>query len=193
MKSIQICLIVCLFLLCGFINGFAENTAQSSVDASEVLYTAYNIWYEKPEKIWCVNYKVGAVLPMGTEITGLKFGAYRKYQTISFKTPKDNKEFIIFWNQKFHPNKTVEDYVKNLFPKKNFQELTSGFNKEEIHCIKSGFIQKGISKAAVLASYGYPPEHYTYSLKNETWTYWLNRFKKIIVTFDANGKVVAVN
>ena len=36
-------------------------TAANGVERQ--LYTAYNIWYEKPESLWCINYKSGTIIP----------------------------------------------------------------------------------------------------------------------------------
>ena len=53
-----------------------------------------------------------------------------------------------------------------------FQKFTAG-EKENI---KAGVIKEGMSKAAVLMAYGYPPGTKTPSLKSDFWIYMENRF-----------------
>jgi len=62
--------------------------------------------------------------------------------------------------------------------RKNLDDLTQGMTAKEIEAIKTGSLCVGMSKAAVVVAYGYPPEHVTPSLDNDVWTYWMDRFRK---------------
>jgi hypothetical protein len=75
-----------------------------------------------------------------------------------------------------------------MFTGKNFKKLTKGLSKEEINAINKGVLVLGMSKPAVIVAYGYPPEHKTTSLKNNTWYYWTNRFRSKAINFDKNGR-----
>ena len=78
-----------------------------------------------------------------------------------------------------------------MFTSKNFGQLTKDFNTSEIEAIKEGIIVIGMSKKAVLVSYGHPPEHKTQNLKNSSsWYYWMNRFRSKAISFDENGKTM---
>jgi len=44
-------------------------------------------------------------------------------------------------------------------------------------------VQIGMSKKAVLAAIGYPPQHQTPSLNGDTWTYWSSRTNRFAVIF----------
>jgi hypothetical protein len=49
--------------------------------------------------------------------------------------------------------------------------------------IKKGIITLGMSKKAVLMSYGYPPTHKTPLLTSDIWYYWYARLHKVNVFF----------
>jgi hypothetical protein len=75
-----------------------------------------------------------------------------------------------------------------MFTSKNFDQLTARMSPSEIACVKAGAIKAGVSKACVLVTFGYPPEHVTPSLDNNVWNYWENRFGEVAVTFNAEGR-----
>jgi hypothetical protein len=43
-----------------------------------------------------------------------------------------------------------------------------------------------------MAALGYPSPHQTPSLEGAVYTYWKNRFGKLIVEFNAEGKVINI-
>ncbi len=163
----------------------------------QTVYTAYNIWYEpgKENTLWCINYKTGDIIPAGTAVkevslsravAGRKAGA--EPLAVSFITVNDGQKYWVNINQKFHPGKTIHDYIDLMFTKKTFDELTSGFSEDEIEAIREGVVKTGMSKEAVLAAYGYPPEHKTPDPESNEWVYWINRFRSKAINFDDNGR-----
>ena len=50
-------------------------------------------------------------------------------------------------------------------------------------------IVKEMNKEAVLVCYGPPPEHATFRLEHNVWTYWKSRFIKRKVFFDDDDRV----
>ena len=55
--------------------------------------------------------------------------------------------------------------------------------------IRAGKVYPGMSKDGVRIALGYPAAHRTPSLDADTWTYWHNRHRRVLVYFDENGKV----
>lgn len=155
---------------------------------AEKLYTAYNIWYEKPEKLYAINYKKGIMISAGTEVDDAKVVTKGRGSTIVFTTVKDGKQFRVQFEAKFHPGLNAEDYFKKMFTSKAFDELTKGMGQKEIQAIKDGKLVVGMSKAAVIAAYGYPAEHVTKDLEETKWTYWLDRTRRKEVFFDDNNR-----
>ena len=158
---------------------------------SEPLYTAYNLWYENPDKISCVNYQRGARIPAGTRVNriAIKPGRSDQWSGIHFTT-EDGGSYVIQFAFRYHPGVSVEAFKNRLFTPKNYQELTRNMSAREIECVKSGTVRRGVSKECVLVSYGYPPEHKTSSLKVNAWIYWNHRFGTKAVQFNADGVTI---
>jgi hypothetical protein len=154
----------------------------SAAFAQNKLYTAANLWYEKPDRMYSTGYQKGAMLPAGSEVTDVKRSS-RKLEFVS-KDTKYTMEFIA----KHNPGVTAEQWMDRVLTSRNFGALTSGMTAAEIKAIKEGKIQVGMSKKAVLVSVGYPPETGTASTDSDTWKFWRDRFRNYLVQF-SNGKV----
>lgn len=190
-KFISIFLVIFALLLvyvpsamCG--NIVSKTEAKDEI-TGEAYYTTANIWYENASKIYSTNYHRGAILPVGTRVTIKKI----RGDKIQFVDEEGQSFKIIFLKK--HSNKRIDiwAYFDQYFSKKNpmrkggpFQK----FSKDEKDNIKMGEIAVGMSKAAVLMSYGYPPSHRTPSLESTKWIYWINRFVNRPVYFK-DGKV----
>ncbi len=163
---------------------------QESAASGKKIYTAYNIWFEKAERIWSINYKKGAVIPAGTLVRDAEIiTTNRRHQAIIFTTVKEKRAFTIFWIKKYHPGKTIQQFKNNMFTSKTFEELTSDMSREEIAAIKKGKIVMRMSKKAVLACYGPPPEHATFSQEHNVWDYWKSKFVRMRIFFSDSDRV----
>ncbi len=160
-------------------------------------YTAYNMWFERADALDCVNYKIGILIPAGTAVKNVMVQpqqrAWHRGDRISFTTA-DGATYTALFTAKHHPGLTADSYCQVMFSPKNFDELTAGFTESEIDSVKKGLVVPGMSKAAVLVSWGKPPEHSNPSpdMANQ-WLYWRTRFAKVVVTFGEAGKVTAVS
>jgi len=175
------------FIMTGFV--LFMTPLQGNAASGQKIYTAHNIWFEKPEKIWSINYKKGAIIPAGTQIRDVEIITNRRHKAIIFTAVKEKRAFSILWIKKYHPGKTIQQFKKNLFTTKKFDELTSGMSEDEIAAIKKGEIVMGMSKKAVLVCYGPPPEHATFTQEHNVWTYWTSKFIRMRIFFNDNGKV----
>ena len=63
------------------------------------------------------------------------------------------------------------------------QEPETLMLEKEQKAIKSGIIEVGMSREAVLMAYGYPPTIRTPSLDTDRWTYWRNRWITQVADF----------
>jgi hypothetical protein len=159
------------------------------------LYTAYNIWRVKSYLMRCINYKHGSdIIPAGTMVKKVEvvrkeedYHPKRRYH-IRFTTVEDNRDYKIDFTANWHPGKTAGDYKNFMITPKTFEELTEGMSENEIKAIKNATVVNGMSKRAVLASYGYPPEHKTSSLDSNIWVYWRNKMGTFNVCFDEDEK-----
>jgi hypothetical protein len=173
----------------------ASKTSKTESVSEPQLYTAYNIWRVSSHLMRCINYKHGNdIIPAGTMVKNVEvvrkkedYHPKRRYH-IRFTTVEDNRDYKIDFTKNWHPGKTAEDYKNPMTSPKNFEELTEGMSENEIGAIKNATVVNGMSKRAVLVSYGYPPEHRTSSLNSNVWVYWKNKFGTINICFDKDEK-----
>jgi len=158
--------------------------AAGAASAADRLYTAYNIWFEQPTKVYSTNYERGNILPAGSEVKDVK----RSSGKLEFTDPKLNMKFSIEFVGKHHPGLTGEQWIDRFLTTRDFAALSSGLTAAEIKAIKAGQVQAGMSKKAVLLAAGYPPEVATASTQLDIWKYWRHRFGSYLVRF-SDGKV----
>ena len=161
------------------------STGLVAADGDTDLYTAYNIWYEQPAKVWSTNYQKGRLLPAGTAIKDVK----QSRKNIRFTDAETDVTYTIVFVPKHHPGKRIGDVYQRYVTDQNLEQLTEGFSRSEIDAIQSGTVVNGMSKEAVIVCYGYPPEIATPSTKLDGWQYWRHRFKSFTIEFDDDGKV----
>lgn len=160
---------------------------------SSALYTAYNLWFGSSrsgttKKMSSVNHHVGTIIPAGSQVSNVS----TLFKTIRFQLADGGRRFSIQFIPKFHPGVSIKEFTNRLFASQPLEERIKKFSDEEKLMIRRGAVGNGMSKEAVLVSWGYPPEHRTLSTKADTWLYWRNRFMKQAVDFDKNGKVINV-
>ena len=151
------------------------------------VYLKVNIWYEYPLKIYSTNYHKGAMLKVGDKFKIIDVTSKK----VMF-SDKNGVEYAILYNRK-HTLVGMNEFVDRMFSKQSVMAAGGAFNKfssMEQKNIRKGKIVKGMSKAAVVMAYGYPPEHRTPSRKGDVWRYWRNRFISKIATFE-NGRLVS--
>lgn len=165
-----------------------QSVAQDEAGVPGRTYTAYNLWYENPERMFGVNYKRGVMIPAGTEVIVRHVGRHGRRPTVKFTIVGDRQKYTIYFRKQFRPGVSMEGIKSRLFTTKTFDELTKGLSPMEVEAIKRGTLVEGMSKAAVLLGRGYPPSHETPSLEADTWFFWDNRFVKHAVRFDENGR-----
>ncbi len=142
------------------------------------LYLKHNIWYEKPQKISCLNIQKGKILTFGTEVEPVNATDYK----LTFKTPKDGKEYTIDY---YHSliMLPMEGYIKRIFTFKNRDELTKGMKASDVKLMLTGRVKRGMTKKQVLLACGPPAPCRTPSMSNSTWVYWLNEYSVYRIVF----------
>ncbi len=198
-RIVSVCLLV--FVQASFM---ALPAAAADQVAGKTFFTAANIWYEKSGPIESTNYHRGSLLPVGTKVKVQEVfdGSVQRNrnaldvqiqeQYIRFETGDGTSHRIIFMERHAKKGTTVWDFFKQYFSEKDPTAEGGAFRSlpaDEQKSVMAGEITEGMSKAAVLMAYGYPPSHKTPSLTADRWIYWENRFKTKIVNF-SDGKVV---
>ena len=163
---------------------FALGVANAA-SAQDRLYTAYNIWFEKPDRIYSTGYQKGNLLPAGSEVKDVK-----RSRKLEFTDVKQDMKFSAEFVEKHHPGVTADQWIDRFLTTRDFAALTKGLTAAEIKAIRAGQVQAGMSKKAVLVSVGNPPEVGTASTDLDVWKYWRDRFRNYLVKFN-NGKVAS--
>ena len=156
----------------------------SAASAQDRLYTAYNIWFEKPDRVYSTGYQKGNMLPAGSEVKEVQ----RSSRKLEFVDVKTNMKFTIDFFAKHHPGVKPEQWIERVLTTRNFSTLTKGLTADEIKAIKAGQVKVGMTRKAVLVSVGYPPEIATANPELDVWKLWRDRFRNYEVKF-TSGKV----
>lgn len=156
----------------------------NTASAADRLFTAYNMWFEMPQKMYSTNYQKGNILPAGSEVKDVN----RSSRKLEFVDVKSNTKFTIEFVAKHHPGVTPDQWIDRLLTPRDLSTLTRGFSADEIKAIKAGQAKVGMSRKAVLVSVGYPPEVATASPDLDVWKFWRDRFRSYLVKF-TDGKV----
>jgi hypothetical protein len=157
-------------------------TSSAKLPAPTALYTAYNIWYEKPDAISSANYKTGKMLPGGTPVRSIQVKGSR----IAFTT-NDGGTYTIDFQARRHPGMTNDEFKDRMLIPRNFAEMTREMTALEVSCIRKGAIVPDLGKQAVAMVYGYPPEDHTPSVNSSVWRYPMSRARSEAIEFDTNG------
>lgn len=152
----------------------------------EPCYTAHNIWFENPQEIFAINYKRGVKIPAGTKVSNIS--RHKDPDSIKF-TAEGFGRLSIEIVPRWQPGLTTKELADRTFSSQVFEDMILGLTDQEIELIKKGEVDTGMSKKAVLISYGYPPLHRTRSQNNKIWYYWLSRTRQQMIVFDQNWKV----
>lgn len=157
----------------------------------KAFYTRVNIFYEKARRIASTNFHKGKLLPAGSTVT-IVFAEGREIEfrdsaggtyilVLMKKHSMEGMSLRAYFDQHF----SVEDPLRKDGPYGKFTD-TERWN------IKNGTIEKGMSRTAVLAAYGYPPSHETPSLEDDKWTYWVESLRKPVNVYFRDERVYRI-
>ena len=109
-------------------------------------YTAYNLRYEHPEKMWSINYKRGKVIPAGSKdqlLSDRRLGGRRhvepnrdrgRRRPIRLDVIDPKMEIAIYFTPKFHPGLTKDEFVKRLLTKSHWKvDIRDAPSVEELY------------------------------------------------------------
>lgn len=181
-------IIICLLVItCG--SKIKQNKDQK-------YYLAHNLWYEtnkvRPSgfslrymTIAAINYKTGRIISAGNIVKDITVYDNK----IDFFIPSIEIMMTLKINKTFDPDLNGQKLFKRTITEQPFEKLIEDFTTLEIEAIKSGILVSGMTKKAVIVSFGYPPEHQTSDMNLDVWYYWRNKWGKLVVEFDDNDKV----
>ncbi len=160
------------------------------------VYLAHNMWYRSNKFVEAINFKgMPNFIPAGTQVMQVNVRSDRENNYIYFRLAEPPQTYFrLFINARYqtngHDELTLQELHNRMFTEKTFDQLTAGFSSDEIENIRNGTIQQGMSKEAVLVSWGYPPLHQTPSIESDQWFYWKMRPIKTLCQFSKDGTLV---
>ncbi|MGI5861236.1 MAG: hypothetical protein ACOX6T_04155 [Myxococcales bacterium] len=138
---------------------------------------------EKNQRLYSVNYQLEGLLPRCTKV---RVKSINK-KAMKFTLVDSGRDYEYLFHETLRED--PETHLAKYFGAKC--DATAKLSKVDQTGIRDGRAIEGMSKQGVILAIGYPPEHATPSLDSNEWTYWKNRFGKLIVRF-ADGKVTEV-
>ena len=149
------------------------------------FYLQTNMWNEADKDILSINFHRGDMIPVGSEVMINSVGK----KSIDFLVKSRSIQYTLILSRK-HSKLDIFELVDRYFGTDDpLKGKYKKFSAEEKASIKSGIIKAGMSKDAVVMSYGYPPTHRTPTLQGDLWNYWSNRVRRFEVYF-VDDKVV---
>ncbi|MGZ4960444.1 MAG: hypothetical protein ACXV7J_14420 [Methylomonas sp.] len=157
--------------------------AAASQQPAQIYYTQFSLFQEK-DNYRTTNYRKGTLIPINTPVTLQSMESDEATLRLVDSGKTLNIENVV---------KYTKDDMQTAFNKIAAPSKVdlSRFSSDEKAAILAGQVKPGMSKKAVLAAIGYPPQHETPSLDGDKWTYWANRYNRFIVNFK-NDKVDSI-
>ncbi len=165
-KVFRSALLLVLFVLFSF-TACRGPSPIKDVEGSKV-YTQIGMWVDG-NALETTNYSRGWFLPVNTRVKIENTTA----RTIRVHVPSRGQSFVIK-NRQNYTGKNIEGIYNQYFGDEKVS--LKKFDKDVRENIKSGNLEKGMSKKATILARGYPPVHRTSSLESNVWTYWKGRF-----------------
>jgi hypothetical protein len=181
--------IVLLLLLCS-VGGV------TTAMAAETVYLKYNVHvqeqigrdgahiYKASYSGWVDPLPPFFVVPAGSAVT---IGRSRSGFTL---TPQAEPKEIVFEFKEKHMGMSLDEYLAQITSPQPV--ALDRFSKTDRAGIRAGKAQVGMSKDGVLTALGIPPRHKTPSLDENSWTYWKDKYRTLVVEFDGTGTVKSI-
>lgn len=149
-------------------------TASNTALPAQTLYTQFSLFEEK-NNFRTTNYRKGTLIPINTAATLVSMEGKEAEVRLS------NGGTLTIENVPKYTKDNMQAAFNKIFAttKVNLNQ----FSPAEREAIMTGQVIRGMSKKAVIAAIGYPPQHETPSLSGNAWKYWGNRFDTFIVHF----------
>lgn len=181
------------FVLLGLFSTTFSFSALTFADDFEALvdggdaYTLVNLHPdEERQLLYTVNYQQAGLIPVCTKVKLTKFSR----KALEFQIPERNNREYKYLFHKSLPE-PFDQHLAQIFGSTCPSDKIAKMAEVDQQGIKAGRAMPGMTKDAVVIAIGPPPSHVTYSLDQDEWLYWQNRWGKMRVEFK-EGKVSAV-
>ncbi|MBO5822536.1 MAG: hypothetical protein J6R86_05945 [Lentisphaeria bacterium] len=165
------------------------------LEKDQELCTRYNIWYDDPQDVSCLNIQHGSFIPLGTVIEPIGTDSFN--DSIRFRVKSTGREFAISFSEAYRLC-SMRDYIAYTFCVGNPLDKME-FSTDQAKLIREriirGEVVHGMNRDQVELAYGPPPAVRTPDKRNETWIYWRsgNRQVRVIFRDDVVRSVLSFN
>jgi len=152
-------------------------------------YTGINMWHEGSSDIPSLNYHAGTLIPVGSKVRISSFGK----GIIGFEG--DGVGALRIVHSRRYRNISLHELFAQYFSETDVTAKDGALSKlteEERANVKAGKVAVGMSKDAVLAAFGYPPDYMTPDLQHHIWKYWVGR-SQIMALYFRDDKVQTID
>lgn len=178
----------CLLLALTACAGTPEHTPFDDLVGAPGVVTLTNLHPdERRARLFAVNYQQDGLIPVCSAVTLLE----RNRKLLRFRVEASGKTYEYYYHEK-GAGEPFASHLSRFFGTSCPRAQLDALSASDRQGVEQGKALPGMSKAAVVFALGYPPPHATPSLDGNRWIYWTNRFNRIAVVFDANGRVSRV-
>lgn len=175
--------VLCAALIAG---GCADPVVMSEVlqqKQDQKIYTRYNLWYQNPHEISCLNIQQGTFLPLGSEIeaVGTRYSSITGHSTLTFRD-LSGTEYTIDFDPGYRLS-SLRDFITQTFSTEPPETALKDIPADTLERIRAGQVVAGMNRRDVLLAYGPPPAIRTPNLRNETWVYWITPTDTVRIVF----------
>ena len=153
------------------------------LEKGQEIYTRYNLWYDDPKEVSCLNIQSGAFIPVGSAIEPIGTDSFP--ERIHFRDKKSGKVFAIRFEEAYRLC-TMRDFIAMTFsnedPVASIPEKSAQEKKIKARILR-GEVVPGMTRRDVELAYGPPPAIRTPDKRNESWIYWRTPTRQIRVVF----------
>jgi hypothetical protein len=159
----------------------------------KTFHTRVNIWHDYSGRIYSTNFHEGTMLPIGTKIRIAEIvhdNPLNRYVRFEDGT---GKSYVLIFQMRHERSVVTPWHLFDHYFTFNDPLAEGGafraLSPEEQENVRTGSVDIGMSKAAVIMAFGYPPGHKTPSLEHDAWIYWLNGKQTRTVRFEKDRVV----
>ena len=186
-KAIGVSLVLTgLLSACSSVPLVENTTGINLLETNKPVYTLVNLHPDMNNlRLYTVNYQQDGLIPRCTPV---KIQQFNK-KILSFKDLSDERTYTLI---KHGSSPDFVAYLNKYFGTACDTNKVNSLSDIDKKGITEGSALIGMSKDAVVLAIGYPPEHKTTSLKNNSWIYWSNRFNRFAIGFNEDGYVESI-
>ncbi len=152
---------------------------------AEKVYTLTNLHPDQANaRLYSTNYQQPGLIPRCTEVKLQKINR----KVLIFNVTSFDKEYHYLYAPKSTPE-PLAMHLKEVFGRQCDPNSVKKMSKFDQSGILQGAALIGMTKEGVRLAMGRPPKHVTPKLESPVWTYWTNRFRRKVITFNEKGHV----